>query len=79
IAEHTRAMIERGHQNDPVLAGRRVLVVDDDMRNIFSVAAALEAYGVEVLHAEGGQQALDLLAHSPDVDAVLMDVMMPGM
>ncbi|MEW6098044.1 MAG: response regulator [Pseudomonadota bacterium] len=79
MPEHARAMIERGHLDDPVLAGRRVLVVDDDMRNIFSIAAALEAYGVEVVHAEGGQEALDLLDRTAPVDAVLMDIMMPGM
>ncbi|HWP18016.1 MAG TPA: response regulator [Burkholderiaceae bacterium] len=79
LSERARAMIERGYQEDPVLSGKQVLVVDDDVRNIFSVAAALETYGVEVLHAESGQAALDLLDRERRIDAVLMDIMMPGL
>ncbi|WP_426168898.1 response regulator [Pseudoduganella sp. R-34] len=61
------------------LAGSRVLVVDDDMRNLFSLASLLGDRGVEVLEAENGQEALDRLASEGRVDAVLMDIMMPQM
>ena len=62
---------------DDALAGRRVLVVDDDVRNVFALASALEVHGMEVRFAQDGREALDLLAADPDVDLVLMDVMMP--
>ena len=59
------------------LAGRRVLIVDDDVRNVFALTSALEVNGMEVRFAQDGREALDLLAADPDVDLVLMDVMMP--
>ncbi|MSP72974.1 MAG: response regulator [Myxococcales bacterium] len=61
------------------LSGRTVLVVDDEVRNLSSMAAALEANGVRILVAESGQAGLDELRAQPEVVAVLMDVMMPGM
>jgi PAS domain S-box-containing protein len=61
------------------LQGRRILVVDDDMRNVFAIAKLLRARGVGVLVAENGEKALRLLQDNPDTDAVLMDVMMPVM
>jgi len=62
-----------------VLAGRTVLVVDDDLRNIFAITAALEQYNMRVLYADNGQTALDLLEKTPEIEGVLMDVMMPEM
>ena len=61
------------------LEGRRILVVDDDMRNVFAIAKLLRARGVDVFIAENGEKALRLLQDHPDTDAVLMDVMMPVM
>jgi len=61
------------------LAGRKVLVVDDDIRNVFALTSALETHGMEVLHAESGKEGIDLLKRSADIDVVLMDVMMPGL
>jgi hypothetical protein len=79
LPEPKRKMIERVWQSDPLLAGKKVLVVDDDVRNIFAMTTALEHHKMQVLYAESGQQALDLLGKTPDVDLVLMDVMMPEM
>jgi CheY-like chemotaxis protein len=62
-----------------VLAGRKVLIVDDDVRNIFALTSALEAYNMEVVHAENGQEGIDLLKATPGIEAVLMDIMMPEM
>jgi signal transduction histidine kinase/HAMP domain-containing protein/CheY-like chemotaxis protein len=64
---------------DEVLLGRRVLIVDDDVRNVFALASALELNGLEVCYADNGDSALEALDGPPPVDAVLMDVMMPGM
>ncbi|OLE43087.1 MAG: response regulator, partial [Cyanobacteria bacterium 13_1_40CM_2_61_4] len=63
----------------PALAGRTVLVVDDDLRNTFAVASALEQYQMQVLPAENGKDAIEILKSHPGIDLVLMDVMMPEM
>ncbi|MFI0356833.1 HAMP domain-containing protein [Actinomadura sp. 9N407] len=64
---------------DTVLSGRKVLIVDDDVRNVFALTSVLEGYGMEVLYAEDGQAGIDVLHRNPDVALVLMDVMMPGL
>jgi CheY-like chemotaxis protein len=61
------------------LAGRRLLIVDDDIRNIYSLTSVLEARGAEILHAERGQEGIDLLEANPDIDVALIDIMMPEM
>ncbi len=65
---------------DPLeLSGKRLLIVDDDIRNIYSLASVLEAHGAEVLHAEGGAEGIALLEQNPAIDVVLIDIMMPEM
>jgi CheY-like chemotaxis protein len=64
---------------DPLLAGRKIVVIDDDIRNIFSLTSALEEHGVELHYAESGRAGIELLQRIPDVDAALVDIMMPGM
>nr|WP_136922633.1 HAMP domain-containing protein [Polyangium aurulentum] len=61
------------------LSGMKVLLVDDDMRNLFAIRTVLEARNINVLHAENGRIAIELLQSHPDVDLVLMDTMMPEM
>jgi CheY-like chemotaxis protein len=60
-------------------SGKKVLLVDDDGRNVFAISSVLKERGMRVLHAENGRVALDLLQENADVDAVLMDTMMPEM
>ncbi len=60
-------------------AGTKVMVVDDDPRNIFALGVLLERAGLEVVSAESGRQSIALLAKNPDIGLVLMDIMMPGM
>ncbi|HZZ57338.1 MAG TPA: response regulator [Opitutaceae bacterium] len=79
LPESGRRMIEQSQRNDSILAGRKVLVVDDDVRNIFAITSALEASHMDVRYAESGQAGIDLLTNEPGIEAVLMDVMMPEM
>lgn len=62
-----------------VLSGKKILITDDDVRNIFSLSKALEKYKVQVVLAMDGKQALDQMKQNPDIDVVLMDMMMPEM
>jgi CheY-like chemotaxis protein len=64
---------------DPHLSGRKVLIVDDDLRNIFALTSALEHHDVRVIHAETGRTGIEVLQRNPDTDLVLMDIMMPEM
>ena len=79
LPEPKRRMLEQLLRRDPVLEGRKVLVVDDDVRNIFALTSALETYRMEVLRAENGREGIETLAQNPDIDVVLMDIMMPEM
>ena len=63
----------------PELAGAKVLIVDDDIRNIFSLTSVLESHDVEVLHAERGKDGILILEQTPGVDVALIDIMMPDM
>ena len=74
-----RATLERLHGDAQVLAGARVLVVDDDMRNVYALFAILENARIEVDYAGNGRQCLEILEANPDFDVVLMDIMMPEM
>jgi CheY-like chemotaxis protein len=72
-------MLDRLHRSDEALANRKVLVVDDDVRNIFALSSVLERRGMTVLTAGTGRQAIATLESTPDVAIVLMDIMMPEM
>ncbi|NHN31685.1 response regulator [Paenibacillus agricola] len=67
--------------NNPhsALEGKKVLLVDDDMRNIFAVSGVLEKYHIRIMFAQNGQEALEVLEQMPDMDLILMDIMMPVM
>ena len=67
------------HHSDDALVGKKVLVVDDDVRNIFALSSVLERRGMLVLTAGTGREAIELLEGTPDVSIVLMDIMMPEM
>jgi CheY-like chemotaxis protein len=74
-----RKILEQLHNADAVFEGKKVLIVDDDVRNVFALASVFEGRGMEVLFAENGREGLDALQKNPDVDLVLMDIMMPEM
>jgi CheY-like chemotaxis protein len=71
VAPSTRAV--------PELAGAKILIVDDDIRNIYSLTSVLESYDVEVLHAERGKDGILILEQTPGIDIALIDIMMPEM
>jgi HAMP domain-containing protein/signal transduction histidine kinase/CheY-like chemotaxis protein len=77
LPEEVRGKIESFRRHDPILRGRRIAIIDDDIRNIFSLTAVLEQHNVEVLHAENGREGIELVKGSRDIDAVLVDIMMP--
>jgi CheY-like chemotaxis protein/HAMP domain-containing protein len=79
LPEDKRRRLDNMHSANDSLVGRKVLVVDDDVRNIFALTSFLERHKMEVVYAESGQEALKKLEELESVDAVLMDVMMPGM
>ena len=74
-----RQIIRNLHESDAILAGKKVLVVDDDMRTTFAVSALLADMGMTPLKANNGKKALQVLQDEPEVDLVLMDIMMPEM
>ncbi len=74
-----RRLLEQLRQSDPTLVGKTVLVVDDDVRNIFALTSLLEDHKLVVAHAENGRAGIELLRRTPNIDLVLMDIMMPEM
>ena len=79
LSDAQQSVLSDVRQTDLALAGRKVLVIDDDVRNIFALASVLEHRGMKTIHAENGRAGVDLLETAGDVDIVLMDIMMPGM
>jgi signal transduction histidine kinase/CheY-like chemotaxis protein/HAMP domain-containing protein len=79
MPKEKRDIIDNLYSRAPVLSGKTALVVDDDIRNIFAMTSLLENSQMQVLSAESGASALEILAKHPDVDVVLMDIMMPDM
>ncbi len=79
LPQDKQRMLERLHNSNEVLRGRKVLVVDDDARNIFALTSLLENHEMEVISANNGRRAIDLIQNTSDVSIVLMDIMMPEM
>ncbi len=79
LPDHKRQMLERLHNSDDHLSGKQVLVVDDDVRNIFALSSVLERRGMRVLSASTGREAISILESTPGLAIVLMDIMMPEM
>jgi CheY-like chemotaxis protein len=79
LPEAKRRLLENLHSSDKVLPGRKVLIVDDDMRNIFALSTVLEDHDMVIVSADNGRDAIKILQAQSDVDIVLMDIMMPEM
>ena len=74
-----RQMLERLHMADAVFEGKKVLIVDDDVRNVFALTSVFERRGMEVVFAENRREGIEALKANPDIALVLMDIMMPEM
>jgi CheY-like chemotaxis protein len=79
LPENKRRILQELHESNRSLAGKKVLVVDDDMRNIFALSAVLEEHDMVISSAGNGRDAIRILQEETDIEIVLMDIMMPGM
>ncbi len=79
VGDQSRVANEEAKELTRSLAGRKVLLVDDDARNIFALTSVLETHGMQVTFAQDGRAAMDLMEKNPELDVVLLDVMMPEM
>jgi len=79
LPDDQRLMLEQLHASAAVLEGKQVLIVDDDVRNVFALTSVLERHGMHVHFAENGRDGIATLEANPEIDIVLMDIMMPEM
>jgi signal transduction histidine kinase/DNA-binding response OmpR family regulator/HAMP domain-containing protein len=79
LSDSQREILSGLRRSDSTLAGKKVLVVDDDVRNIFALTTVLEQHNLQVVHAENGRAGIEMLLKTPGIDGVLMDIMMPEM
>lgn len=79
LPKSKQIMINSLHDKDTIFQSKKILLVDDDMRNIFALSKILQERGIEVIKSENGKNALEMLATHPNIDLVLMDIMMPEM
>ena len=79
MSQKQRQMIKTVRSNEQVFKGKKILLVDDDIRNIFALTSALEQKGAKIFVGRNGQEALEKLNQDPQIDLVLMDIMMPEM
>jgi len=79
LSQGKREMLQMVHNKEAILAHKNVLIVDDDMRNTFALMTVLEEKDMEVFVAENGKEAIEKLEQQPDMNIILMDIMMPGM
>jgi len=79
LAPEKKKIIESIRRKEDILTGKNILVVDDDVRNLFALTTVFERYNINVITAESGKDAVNILNENPKVDMVLMDIMMPEM
>ncbi|OKH55206.1 hypothetical protein NIES2101_04375 [Calothrix sp. HK-06] len=72
-------ILEKLQSRDSILTTKKVLIVDDDVRNIFALTGLLEKYSMQVIYAENGKEGIEVLQQNPDINVILMDIMMPEM
>ncbi|MNH78676.1 Signal transduction histidine-protein kinase BarA [compost metagenome] len=79
LPEEKREILRKLHNKEELFEGKKILLVDDDVRNVFALSSVLEGYRMDVVFAENGREAIELLEQQGDFDLILMDMMMPEM
>jgi CheY-like chemotaxis protein len=79
LPEDKQELLASIRQQEPMLEGRKILIVDDDVRNVFSLASALEQHKMDIVHADNARDGISILEKTPGIDLILMDIMMPEM
>jgi CheY-like chemotaxis protein len=79
LSQEERHAVQELHNSSRVLEGKKALIVDDDMRNIFALSTVLHDQGMQMISANNGREAIRLVKDDPGIDIVLMDIMMPEM
>ena len=79
MPESKKRMIIDLHETDQLFKGKKVLIVDDDMRNVFALSKLLSEKGINILKAENGRKAIEIVSTDPEIDLIIMDIMMPEM
>ncbi len=79
LPEPQRLMLEKVQTQDPILTGKTVLIVDDDVRNIFALTSLLESYQMQIFYAENGRDGITMLQNHPNLNIIILDIMMPEM
>ncbi|MFZ6009214.1 MAG: response regulator, partial [Bacteroidota bacterium] len=79
LAPEKRKIIEGIRRKEDILAGKHILVVDDDVRNLFALTTVFERFNINAITADSGKEAIQILNENPKIDMVLMDIMMPEM
>jgi signal transduction histidine kinase/CheY-like chemotaxis protein/HAMP domain-containing protein len=79
LPQEKKRIIENIRRKEDILTGKNILVVDDDVRNLFALTTVFERYNINVITAESGKEAISILNENPRIDMVLMDIMMPEM
>ncbi|GAB1350275.1 hypothetical protein MASR1M107_24900 [Ignavibacteriales bacterium] len=79
MPESKKRMIIDLHETDQLFKGKKVLIVDDDMRNVFALSKLLSEKGINILKAENGKKAIEIVSTEPEIDLIIMDIMMPEM
>lgn len=79
LPEDKRKILQKLHNKEELFEGKKILLVDDDVRNVFALSSVLEGYRMNVVYAENGREALEILEEQNDFDLILMDMMMPEM
>jgi HAMP domain-containing protein/signal transduction histidine kinase/DNA-binding response OmpR family regulator len=79
LPDPVRKIVENLRSKEDILIGKNVLIVDDDVRNLFALTSAFERYKINAITAESGQESINILNDSKNIDIVLMDIMMPEM
>ena len=79
LPEDKRSVLRKLHSVETIFENRNVLIVDDDIRNVFALSNVLEGYKINIIYAENGREAIEQVEKNLDLDLVLMDIMMPEM